>query len=246
MAISKAAYIDRSDIQDRTLRYRWDDWNFDDAEEPVDPELLQQLQKLSLRANIAFAVATTEWMVFRFERMLDDPLPFDYLEAAWAQIVDPHYALEWWDPLRDEEWVGPVKGPIREAVAWVINIMRDVDETKEHPAEMGASLSKLTEHVLSDAAPYLAWRERALQRLQRFYPFDPADPLGDVVPREALDPALPFQPEQTESLVNRFLAGLNVEENDFLQPPEDMLEEGFEGTPYVFNIAEDRRKRIEE
>jgi hypothetical protein len=133
---------------------------------------------------MAFAVATTEWMVFRFERMLDDPLPFDFVEAAWAQIVDPHYALEWWDPVRDEEWVGPVKGPIREAVARVINIMRDIDETEEHPAEMCASLAKLTEHVLTDAAPYRAWRERVLERLHQLCQFDPADPLGDVVPRK--------------------------------------------------------------
>ena len=71
MAISKAR-IERSTSD--ALRYRWDDWNVDDAEEPVDPSSCSS--SVPLRANIAFA-GPTEWIVFRFELMLDDLPPFD-------------------------------------------------------------------------------------------------------------------------------------------------------------------------
>jgi hypothetical protein len=243
MAISISPYIQRANIQDPAIRYRWDDWDFDEAETPVDPELQAELEKLSLRSNIALAIATAEWVVFRFEAMLDDLLPLDYLEAAWAQEIDFHYGFVWWQPIHDEEWLGPVKGPVREAIAWVMEIIRSVEETEEHPAEMCASLSKLTEHVLSDSTPYQTWRSRVLRRLDELYPFDAADPMGDVVPKEALDPDRVFRLQESETLVNRFLAGADREDNDFLKSAEDMLNEGFEGTPYVFSLADDRRKR---
>jgi hypothetical protein len=245
MTLLARDYIERSKIRDTTIRYRWDDWDVEQAEQPVSKKLAKQLKKLSERANIAFAVATTEWIVYRLEWVLDDPMPFDYLEAAWAQIVDFRYSFVWWDPLHDHEWTGPVKGPIREAIAWVMEIIRVVEEDREHPARMCASLSRLAEYVMTDAAPYRAWRDRVIKRLEQYYPLDRSEPLGDVVPREALDPDFAFRPNQTEALVNQFLSRLNPKDHEFLNSHDDLLKEGFEGTPYVFNIEADRRLRSE-
>jgi hypothetical protein len=240
MALSVPRYIEQARIEEVTVRFLWDDWNVEAAESPIDKKLKARLKKLSLRANVAFAIATAEWVVFRFESLLDDLLPLEYLEAAWTQSINFTYGFIWWEPLHDDEWVGPIKGPIRETIAWVMSIIRVVEEDEERPAEMCASVSKLGEFVLTDPAPYKAWRERILTRLEQWYRYNPADPLGDVVPREAFDPDFPFQPDRTESLINQFLAGLDPEENEFLKTAEDLLEEGFEGTPYSFDIEKDR------
>jgi hypothetical protein len=84
-----------------------------------------------------------------------------------------------------------------------------------------------------------------LQRLERLYPVDPTETMGEVVPREAFDPGIDFRPEETEAMVNQFLASLNYHENVLLNSPRTMLEKGFQGTPYHFDIIEDRRKRFE-
>jgi hypothetical protein len=84
-----------------------------------------------------------------------------------------------------------------------------------------------------------------MTRLQNLYPLNSEEKLGEVVPQEALDPTLDFQIEQTEPFVNRFLRSLDYRTNPFLNSPEQMLDRGFKGTPYVFNIEEDRKARFE-
>ena len=73
------------------------------------------------------------------------------------------------------------------------------------------------------------------------------DPLGEVVPREALDSTLAFVVEDTEGLIDRFLRGLDYSQgptgNGFLMLPTEMAAEGFTGTPYRFDIAQDRHQR---
>jgi hypothetical protein len=97
--------------------------------------------------------------------------------------------------------------------------------------------------VLSTPEPYLVWYDRVLNRLQTLYPRDPHEPLGEVVPREALDPAYDFRIEDTEALINQYLIGLDYTRNPFLNNPERMIEEGFPGTPYTFDIQTDRAMR---
>ena len=101
----------------------------------------------------------------------------------------------------------------------------------------------MAEYLLTDPGPYLRWRDRVLERLEVLYPLNPEDPRGAVVPREALDPDIDFHPEQIEDLINNFLKKLKPKTNPFLNPPQEMLEQGFDGTPYHFDAGEDLRRR---
>ncbi|HEY7209434.1 MAG TPA: hypothetical protein VH477_04110, partial [Bryobacteraceae bacterium] len=110
-------------------------------------------------------------------------------------------------------------------------------------------LSALTNYVMPRPEPYERWTKRILARLEGLYPRDPRDQLGDVVPREALDPDVDFRVEDTERLINRFLAGLDYRSSPFLSSPGGMLEpddagESFNGTPYVFDMVADRQSRL--
>jgi hypothetical protein len=170
-------------------------------------------------------------------------MPTQYLEAAWAQIVDWRYgALTWEERVNRGEWIGPVKGPIGTAMLRVMYAIQQVRENA-FPELRAAWITKLASYIMPDQAPNYRWREEALRRLALWYPRDPTETLGDVVPRQALDPDSGFNPEHAEALLNDFLASLNYEANPFLNSPAKMLELGFKGTPYRFNLEAERQRR---
>jgi hypothetical protein len=245
MPLSVPSYIHEANIQENTIRYKWDDWNVEQAEEPIDKDFFGRLKGISQRANVAFTIGTAEWIIHRFGTLCDDPLPLQYLEAAWAQIVHWRYiAFTWEDHTDKKSWSGPIKGPLGIAMTRVMYAIQQAEED-EVPELRAAWITNLVQYVMTDPTPYQNWRERIIERLERLYPRDPDETQGEVVARQALDPHYNFEIEQTESLINQFLASLDYKANPFLNSPEAMLEEGFEGTPYVFDIVEDRKARFE-
>lgn len=242
MTLVVPSYIQRAGISSNIIRFRWDDWDCRLADIPLDDALLARLREISQRANVAVTIASGEWIFHRFDLLSDDPTPWRCAEAAWAQILDWRYAVDW-EP-EEEEWFGPVRGPLMMAMVWVVDAVEELEHDGD-PAVSAACISKLATHVLPDDLPFRQWRELILARLETLYPLDPEERLGEVVPREALDPDFAFSLEMTKPLINRFLSGLSPEKNPLLNSSEEMLEEGFEGTPYVFDIEKDRQLRFE-
>lgn len=238
-------YIQVANVDDLSIRYKWDDWNVEQAEEPINEQMLRQLKGISQRAAVAFTIATAEWIVHRFGTLCNDPLPLHYLEAAWADQLDNIYAAATWEELTEKkEWAGPIRGPIRIAMERVMYALEEAEEDGE-PEVRALWITSLADFIMSDPAPYREWRKRVMERLKVLYPRNPEDTLGEVVPREALDPDFEFHIENTEDLINRFLSGLSYLSNPFLNSPEKMLDAGFEGKPYVFNIEQDRTRRFD-
>ena len=245
MTLSAPRYIEAANIQDPTIRYRWDDWNVEQAEEPLDEAFYKLLEGISQRANAALTIATAEWIVQRFATLADTRLPWQYIEAGWAQVVDFRYgALAWDMSVQEHVWAGPVLRPIWTAM-YRIQFALEVAKDDETPELRAAWITRLAPYVMTDPTPYESWLKAVIARLQRLYPRDPRETLGEVVPREAFDPRFDFAIEQTEPLVNRFLGALDYRANPFLARPEAMLAEGFESTPYVFSLERDRRSRLE-
>jgi len=236
------SYLSRANIQDAHLRYKWDDWDVQAVCEPEDAALYDRLGRLSHRALMAFTTGCGEWVVYRFEPLSDDDAPRKHMEAAWAGMVDPWYSRYWEPP--DRLWLGPVRGPLQLAIIFTLEAKVDAEACGD-VALSAVRANELTEHVLTDSRPFSAWREHVLQRLEPLYPYRDDDPSGDVVPREALDPGFDFQPELTEKLVQEYLRSLNPQSNRFLRTASEMLENGFGGTPYSFDIQEDRRRRAD-
>lgn len=237
----KPGYIARANIRDPSVRYLWDDWNVEECVGPVDDEICDRLSGLSLRAAFAVLVGAAEWIVYRFEVLCDDALPFDAIDAAWAQVIDRLYA---WprNPFGRDEWSGPVRGPIQ----LTVGLMQDYANLLGELAEIAfgaAKVLKLADHVVPDKKAFSGWHDTVIERLEKLFPRINDDPLGDPVPREALNPDYNFDPAQTEFLLNRYLAQLDFEGNAFLLPPDLMRDYGFEETPYKFNLQEDRKRR---
>ena len=238
MMLLKPKYIKDAKISNNIIRYTWDEWNVKDIYIPADEEMVKRLSGLSHRAIVALTIASAEWGVFRFENLSNDMLPLQYLEAAWAANIDLAYA-EYMET-QDDGWRGPVRGPLNIAIAIVIDVLFYGDESA-NPAENPAWMSNLVEHVLADPIQFRNWREICIQRLKKLYPapkeddndlFEDEDTGGVFVPREVFDPEFDFEIEKAEELLKKFLSSLDYISNPFLRIPEEMIEIGFEGTPY--------------
>jgi hypothetical protein len=258
MALAIPKYLRTANIQDNVVRYAWDDWKRLPAKETPDDALaarLKPLSQLSQRAVLAFMCGTAEWIVYRFGSLLDDPVPWQYLEGAWAMTINARYCGygrgKYWGGLSSDHWDGPIRRPVSEALLRVEAAIQQLAWKSTDPVRRAGMIAALAVYVTSDRATFEKWCDQILTRLASLYPRNPEDPLGDVVPREAVDPEYDFHVEQTEALINHFLRSLDYSTSIFLSPPEAMVkhydedDEGFDGTPYVFDIEADRRARLE-
>lgn len=251
MNLSAPNYLKQSNCQENSVRYAWDDWKTLPALESFDQQLLTRLKRISQRAVLAFACGSAEWMVYRFDRLCDTAAPWNLVESAWAMIAHLRYNIgnEAWSYRSQKGWEGPVKAPIKRGLEYLEAAFYSLhSEYRTDPLDFTARLSTLTSYVMPDALPYKRWSEQVVGRFEVLYPRDQADPLGDAVPRQAVDPEFDFRIEQTETLINAFLASLDYRSNPFLRSPQAVLEpfegeEDFTGTPYVFSIDADRRTR---
>ena len=251
MTLSIPDYLKVANIQDSSLRYEWDDWRTLPALRAPDEELVARLKGVSQRAVLAFACGSAEWTVYRFAKLCNDPTPWDYLESAWAMIVDERYcgcgSSIGWEVHSYKGWDGPIKKPIRKSLNYLDIAFRQLaSEYHADPAAFSAMISALARYVMTDPAPYDQWCEQVLRRFEALYPRDPEDQQGDVVPRQAVDIEFDFNVEETEALIMQFLASLDYQSNVFLSSPAGMLEhfdgeEDFQGIPYVFNMEADRK-----
>jgi hypothetical protein len=242
MALSTPKHIRDANVDDQVVKFIWDDWDLIRIFESGDDEFHKRMAQISYRGNIAFTIATGEWIVHRFDSVSEDPIPLEHMEAAWAALVDPWYAI-WWQP-PDEEWLGPIRGPLSLAIIFTLQARAYADEGGD-VAGNSFKANNVAEHVLTVSDPFREWRERVVNRLELLYPFNEHDPLGEVVPREALNPDFEFRPELTERLVNHYLRNLEPRKNQFLRTAQEMLECGFKGVPYSFDMAEDRVTRCD-
>lgn len=240
MALTTPKYIANAGLKDNTLKYKWDDWKLEEIYGSEGDAFYNRMSKLSFRANIAFTNACGEWIVHRYDLLSNDPIPIQNIEAAWAGLIDPHYSVYWEPP--DKEWLGPIRGALSLAIIFSLEAIGDAYRYND-PEVSADRISNLAEHIMTDPEHFQTWRENVVKRLENLYPRDENDPMGDVVPREALDPNFQFHPELTEKLVQNFLSNLDLSENSFLRSPTEMIEDGFEGTPYRFKMETDRIMR---
>ncbi|MBZ4418139.1 hypothetical protein [Myxococcus sp. RHSTA-1-4] len=230
MTLPVPAYLERSGVQDRNLRFSWDDNRYERAYTPLDKAARARLERLSQRAILAFAIACAEWLFHRFRPVSIPAFLDDYIEAAWAAVVDARYANYYLEP-RGDEWQGPDRKPLAVALMLLVDTIVRV-ENDDHPDIGALSLANLAAHVMTDPKPFQEWRERVMSRLERLYPLNPRDTRGEPVPREALDPDFDLQPEMAPVLVGSFLGRLDPKANPFLRTPEEMRNLFFEGVPY--------------
>lgn len=246
MPLPTPPYIADATIDTPEVRYAWDEWSdkTEVYERDTDEDLRKRLLPLSQRARIALTIGVAEWLVYRFRTLLDHDRPLDALEAAWAGVADRKYVL----PLasfRDhdsDEWSGPVKGPVRRALLFVNDII-DLGWENGETIDLALQTINLTRYVLPRPEAFEAWLSASIEMLAAASPISADDFIGEVVPREMLAQGRNFDRQTNEALIQRFLASIDPTRNPYLASQRTMLEWGFDGEPYTFDMAADQARR---
>lgn len=224
------------------IRYTWDNSDTQVVEGETDTELVERLEGVSLRANVALAAAVAEWIVGRLRSFPDLDLAYSYIEAAWATQIDLRYTrVVWEDYLSQDEWTDPVKGPIWLAMVRLQETIGSLVEGGD-PEYTTSKLAAIALHLYADPTPFQTWFEAIVERLETRFPREATDPLGDPVPKDFFNPSVESTYDVNTAL-NGFLRSLNPDENPFLNTPVRMVEEGFPRQPYSFDLDEDRARR---
>ncbi|MCL1919439.1 MAG: hypothetical protein FWG14_14295 [Peptococcaceae bacterium] len=231
-------YITNQGQPSPLLRYLWDDFG-DDSIFRYDPtELIEKIENVTTRAKIALCIGIYEWIIWRYHRLTDDASPFQIAEAAWCGNI--HNAYPVYFELDPDEYAGPVRDPLYNAMMSIGTVLSFTDENEDEWVDGLALLAPLAMHILPDTKPFEEWLESVTDRLLLLYPAPEDDPYEDIfndheeerrgllVAREALDPSFDYHPDQAPELLDNFLRNVDHTANPFLRSPEELKESGIE------------------
>ena len=212
MALEVPPYIPVDDIAVEDIQYEWSEW---DPYEPIgmpSEDVENRLENVSNFGITAFALGCAEWVVYRLSRLSADATPLQFIEACWVTLMGFDEALP---PESDEDdWQGPVRAAIDLSLMTVLNTVYLAEEAA--PTNHGALAAKIATHVLVDPAPFLAWQDRVLERLEKYCARDENRPDGLPVPREILDPGVDLETADRNALIGAFVEGVDFQANPFL------------------------------
>ena len=194
------------------LSHRWDDWDPYPLIAPNNPKTEADLGGISDWAKLVFAIGCAEWVVVRLAPDASGDRAWQYIDACWAHALSEDYALP--EELDDEEWEGPMLGPVCLALVTIVNTKYGFDEDN---AELDAGFAEqVARHVLPDPAPFFRWRDAVLQRLLSVAPADAAPAPGMRLPRQVLDPDEPIDSAMLNVLRKRALDEIDLADNPFV------------------------------
>lgn len=212
-------------LTDDSLLYTWDEWKVMSYWAFVDDEMDAKLALVSGRAALALALAVGEWICQRFSRLDGDPRPMQFLEAGWAEQMQPGLGA-YTDP-EEDEWRGLVRGPL----LFVIKIANDglfcLEEDNE-PRNRPAWMTNIARRVLPTRDAFEAWLAAVLALLAQHHPKagakteslpDDQFDLGRPVARELFDTTRPYKASDEAMLIARFLQTVDPR-NPFLSANE--------------------------
>jgi hypothetical protein len=224
------SYIKAAKVSEDPISHEWSETDEENLLND-NPSLRARISAISFRGQLAFAAGTAEWVAWRFSRFLEDQTACQALEAVWAGQIDRRYVRS----LDMPEWEAQYDRPIGGALGQAFWLLREayVAFTRSQPlSQFATPLSAVALHVLPRPEPYKEWRRATIARLTKLYPMRDDDKLGPPVPREALDPGRPFDPNSAHTLLSEFLQTLEHQGNPHLYSPDELSEAGFQGTPY--------------
>jgi hypothetical protein len=243
LAYSIPDYLLAVGFEDARLRYRWDDWRASMDFTYDSSDIFGRLAGVSMHAKLAVGIGIYEWIAWRFRIVSEDPVPLQIAEAAWCANINRKY-MEYVE-LPRSEWLGIVRGPLWCGITWLVPMVFSGDSDPEECESGLAYLPRLAMHVVPKPDLFEQWLDKAIERVIKFHSLAPEDPFedlfseheeerrGPLVAREVLNPGFNYSPEMDTRLISYFLRSRDYQRNPFLHSPEQMLNDGFRGNPYV-------------
>jgi hypothetical protein len=193
--------------------FEWDEPNFLKYCYFLPAALHDRLLELTDNANLALAIGSAEWILARFARF-DPAIPArQFVDAAWADI-STEWRPDWYDP-PDDDWCGPVRGPILIAMRILYDALAGRGENTVI-ADRAVWMHNLALHVIEPLPPYVAWHEAVIARLERHHSwpveggrtpglFDDEFPRGRQVAPDVLDLDRAYDPTSASAALERFV-----------------------------------------
>lgn len=224
-------HIQRSSVIGAPITYTWAGTAAYNRE---NVDLLFRFEDISLRGVLAIAAGISEWIAWRLEGLAPTRDTLLFIEAVWAGDIAPEYTIGWdWE--REPPFKGPAQRPLFHTCELLLEVFNSCDAAGAGSAsQWSVYLTYLARHVLPDSKPFDDWLTATLDRLAKLCPRNDQQPIGDPVPREAVNVDRPFDAAEIPHLLDTFLKGLDPDDNRYLRKPKNMLALGFRGTPYRY------------
>lgn len=198
-------------------------WNMDISRAirhpiPGDHERLANAWGLvDLRACFAAAMATAEWVAWRFQDIVDVGDTLNRIEAGYAAEVRLSFGSV---PQPTEPFpskLREVHGPLMLCRMLIADAYELYAQSDTVVSAVGVSLSLLARHVCLPEAPFDAWLESSMRTLHRSHPSD-IDAAGrPPVPRQLFAAPEDWDPARTHDALQSFLADLDPTRNPYLK-----------------------------
>ncbi len=208
-------------------------WTHQTSEEVLfhQPRIAHRIGEMSARAALAFSLGALEWTLWRLREGLPDDRTFQFLDAAWAGLVDWRYLDAFIDFPWEETFDREIAGPLAASFFCLEEAFADARDDKpfiHHPV----SISEVALRVCGVPDAFKAWRRVTIDRLIERDPKDYSARLGHELPRDIVDPAYASSGPRDDERIAAYLASLDWQANPYLGKPEEMKADGFEGEPY--------------
>lgn len=208
-------------------------------------KLCHALDESNYRAKFSIGIATTEWIIWQFEKhaKLDDAN--NRIEAAWASAIDPAYARDLKFKLTRSSVFHEsaiIDGPIKLALNFLGVIDAHYATGNIYLAAAVVKQVLLARHVIAAKRAFDDWMSGAIRNSAEVFPrnvkydtkLQKYDASHEIpVPREFFEPGFTYTLETGKKALQEFLKTLDHTKNPYLCSPEEMRAKGFQGTSYV-------------
>lgn len=249
----------------KPLAYKWTEAMSERAvaRDVEQEKLLSLLCQLNYKAVFGLGAAAGEWIFWRFPHWRSEvsgknmDVAFQATEAHWYGLINKHYIYTWTNTTLYEDLP---KGKDRiERPIWVTHRLQERTRYSyigTEPSLYGdvTRLLILARYISSEEVLFDAWLTDCLKRATKLFP-NQQWPADEELTRENMDSGYdsnndPFIPREfyftsnfdyeSADLVEMqqiLLKQADYKANDLLNPPEDMIAEGFQGIPYQLKVA---------
>ena len=254
MALELPNHIRESSLVDAEIKYTWKKpWQ---CKFEV-PRLYNRISPIYGRGLLALSAGFAEWVFWLLNRHTDETIFFEFIEATWASVIDRRYlnhiskrygdfTEEYYNlginPLNTsdfwnykEDLCHSIRGPLFVSIHLLGEAVDLTVPSRQDGATRAVYLSNLAEQIVGKAPEFKKWRKAVVERLIKYHAreYDLDNWMGTPVPREVLDLKYDYKPEMANELLSAFLEKLDPSKNRFLLTSEELIDIGFEGTPYT-------------
>ncbi|QBH97023.1 hypothetical protein EKN56_11830 [Limnobaculum zhutongyuii] len=215
--------------------------------EYINDKLSHALWQLNHKSTVGLATALAEWILWRLSLSSNNPFiqEFNEIEAMWAGLISKDYIFD--SLYKGKKDSDKVMGPL-----WVtLKCMEDVRfsyiEGKIFINEKLSALAAIARLVTPESQFFDNWIANCIKKAIVLFPAeydraecnDPSERYNSShelpIPREFFfDFDFDYLTANVNKLLTDFISSLDYTVNDFLNPPEVMINNGYVGTPYIY------------